>query len=529
MIRRLPLLVVATLAATCVTPTFAGDDAGRTVVTFEMTYPTGSGEALFLLGDLPELGGGNVIDAPKMAAVGSGPGGTTWRMNAALPNGKSYTYQYVLRQSALFRWSDPNNATYLGNPIAANTPDPNPALRDLSIVFKTDPGVATATFNTRSGPQVAPIEPFAPQPGWFVTTLADQPAGDGLSADVDGRVIETPLHSVLWQGGMLYNYVPEPISSPLGRVTTIVIPTATIPSTRTIDGVTGRGIRIWTPRGYTLHPQRRYPVLYFHDGQNVFNPGGPFGSWAADLTAAQLLLEAQLPEIIMVGIDNSSQRSAEYVPELGNSTVDNDDYNSFIVNELKPYIDANYRTLPDRDNTAIAGSSFGGVASLSIGMDYPQVFGKVGAFSTSFWATSIRQQMINGQFPANVILYLDCGDQSDGGDNTIAVRDAVLAQGRAIMGDFFFQIGYGDAHNEAAWSSRLPAAMKFLFPIGAYPNLAAVTVAPGDLTGDGCVDLGDLGLLFGCWGTYCGDQTGDFQTDLADLGIVFANWGGGCE
>lgn len=151
----------------------------------------------------------------------------------------------------------------------------------------------------------------------------------------------------------------------------------------------GRSRRIWLylPPDYKTSG-KRYPALYMHDGQNVFDEATSFaGEWGVDETLDELHSKGD-PGIIVVAIDNGEERRLdEYSPwknpEMGGG--EGDAYLEFIVKTLKPYIDENYRTLPGRQNTAIAGSSMGGMISLYAILKYPDVFGKAGVFSPALW------------------------------------------------------------------------------------------------------------------------------------------------
>jgi len=142
-----------------------------------------------------------------------------------------------------------------------------------------------------------------------------------------------------------------------------------------------RKLRVWLPPSYNKRSEKRYPVLYLHDGQNIFAPIGSLSGeeWNLDETATRLMAENKMNEIIMVGIDNNAQRTAEYSPvHLGEK------YSQFLIETVKPYIDEKYRTLPGASNTAIAGSSMGGIISFHLGWEYSDVFTMAGCFSPAF-------------------------------------------------------------------------------------------------------------------------------------------------
>ncbi|EEF22348.1 enterochelin esterase, putative, partial [Ricinus communis] len=193
-----------------------------------------------------------------------------------------------------------------------------------------------------------------------------------------------------------------------------------------------RKLRIYLPPGYDANPAQRYPVLYMHDGQNLFDPGtAAFGTaWAIGATVDSLIASGAIQPIIVVGIDNTPDRIAEYTPccdkEHGGGKLDA--YAAFLVDTVKPWVDANLRTLQDREHTAIMGSSLGGIASVYIAQQYPQVFSRAGGVSSSFWW---NDQMFSKNVPPRqpVKFYLDAGTEGDGIDFTTHMRDAMLAKG----------------------------------------------------------------------------------------------------
>ena len=155
----------------------------------------------------------------------------------------------------------------------------------------------------------------------------------------------------------------------------------------------GRTRRVWLylPPGYAHQPTRRYPVLYFQDGQNVFDEATAFaGEWGVDETLNQLATtHPTAPRAIVVAVDNGGEhRLDEYSPWVNAEYKKGGEgaaYADFLAHTLKPYIDAHYRTRPEAAHTAIAGSSMGGLIALYAGLKYPQVFGRVGVFSPALW------------------------------------------------------------------------------------------------------------------------------------------------
>jgi predicted alpha/beta superfamily hydrolase len=151
----------------------------------------------------------------------------------------------------------------------------------------------------------------------------------------------------------------------------------------------GRSRKVWIylPPGYSSGSSR-YPVLYMHDGQNVFDNATSFvGEWGVDETLDSLNALGD-KDVIVVAVDHGGDRRFDEYSPWKNAKYGGGEggkYVDFLVKTLKPYIDSHYRTIPDRLNTAIAGSSMGGLISLYAILKYPDVFSKAGIFSPAFW------------------------------------------------------------------------------------------------------------------------------------------------
>jgi predicted alpha/beta superfamily hydrolase len=245
--------------------------------------------------------------------------------------------------------------------------------------------------------------------------------------------------------------------------------------------IPSREIRVWLPPGYD-EGEARYPVIYFHDGQNVFRPGGPFGCWFAEDAAAEEMKAGRVREAIMVAIPNNEAdmgkaRMTEYQPPTDLNPRDPsrgsgicDRCARFLLERVKPAVDAKYRTLPDRKSTAVAGASMGGLVSLWLGLN-TDAFGAVGVFSPAFWTSpNFMKSVMEGPKKDGLRIYMDMGTEEKGnlsGDywkDALAVRDALLKQGYVEGQDFLWNPGEGDEHNEKAWAKRLPVALRFLLP-----------------------------------------------------------------
>ncbi|MGK0361529.1 MAG: putative alpha/beta superfamily hydrolase, partial [Bradymonadia bacterium] len=252
------------------------------------------------------------------------------------------------------------------------------------------------------------------------------------------------------------------------------------------DGIAPRRITVFLPAGYDANAARRYPVFYMHDGQNLFDPReAAFGQdWAVD-DAINGLGDAIAP-IIVVGIDNTADRIFEYTPSVdpergagGGAAL----YGAFLVEQLKPFIDARLRT--HCHDTGVGGSSLGGLLSLHLWLQYPQVFQRVAAVSPSFWwnGRAILDQL-DVAWPAGARVWID-GGGAEGDDPGWGRRSSAIEDSRAVAeavhatgAPFPAGLGYHESpfgeHNEASWRRRLPALLTWLYgpPLG-MPVLTA--------------------------------------------------------
>lgn len=268
-----------------------------------------------------------------------------------------------------------------------------------------------------------------------------------------------------------------------------------ITTTGTVEGyqdfpsahVVARNVDVWLPPGYATHPRRRYPVLYMHDGQNLFDPAFSYAGidWGVDEAMTKLIAEGRAREAIVVGIWNTPLRLQEYMPrkpvtgeslatgidgmdDVPASDIVSDRYLAFIVHELKPFIDKTYRTRRGRDHTFVMGSSMGGLISLYAVAEYPDVFGGAGAVSTH-WpvGNGMVIDWLAGHLPdpRTHRLYFDHGT---------ATLDARYAPFQGRMDAIVRALGYvdgrnfssrvfeGEEHSERAWRQRVAVPLEFL-------------------------------------------------------------------
>jgi predicted alpha/beta superfamily hydrolase len=241
-----------------------------------------------------------------------------------------------------------------------------------------------------------------------------------------------------------------------------------VPLTRTVS--------VWLPPGYDLEPRRRFPVLYMHDGQNLFDPETAFAGnpWWADEVAERVVRQGRAEPAIIVGVANTSDRLREYGPRRcdRDRTVDlSRDYGRFLVEEVKPFVDLCYRTLPGPEHTGVAGSSMGGLISLHLCKWFPGVFGRCAALSPSVWWDDeyfIQTLDVWQHWTKTCRVWLDMGTREGASDAGMA---AALGRTRRLAthldhagADFRYEEVEGGAHNEAAWGLRFDRVLAFLFP-----------------------------------------------------------------
>ncbi|WP_349318338.1 alpha/beta hydrolase-fold protein [Chitinophaga sp. MM2321] len=224
-----------------------------------------------------------------------------------------------------------------------------------------------------------------------------------------------------------------------------------------------RDVVVWLPPSYFTSPQKRYPVLYAHDGQNIFDHtgGGAGDEWHMDEVADSLIRSGSTEEFIIVGMANTKDRWVEY-----SGTPEGYNYVTFIATELKPFIDNHYRTKKDKANTAAIGSSMGGLISFYMVWWYPEVFSKAACLSSGFYfddghilnKADTSTARLNGSK-----IYLDCGGQDLDKDflPDNEHMHQVLLRNKSIK--LQYEYFPADKHNEFAWANRLYMPLTFLF------------------------------------------------------------------
>ncbi|HXM97887.1 MAG TPA: alpha/beta hydrolase-fold protein [Candidatus Dormibacteraeota bacterium] len=235
-----------------------------------------------------------------------------------------------------------------------------------------------------------------------------------------------------------------------------------------------RDLIVYLPPGYHEQPDKNFPVLYLHDGQNLFDGETSFipgMDWHVGQTADDLIYAGSVAPLIIVGIYNVGEhRIREYtptrIPKLGGGRADR--YARFLLEEVKSFLEENYRVSKGPRNTGIGGSSLGGLVSLYLGLRMPGIFGKIAALSPSVWWNErvilrFAQSALIQPLPR---IWLDIGANEGPRivDDVEKFRDILVEKGWRLEESLHYERVPGAVHNEAAWARRVGPFLQFLFP-----------------------------------------------------------------
>lgn len=239
-----------------------------------------------------------------------------------------------------------------------------------------------------------------------------------------------------------------------------------------------RDVLVYLPRGYHRSRRQSYPVLYLHDGQNVFDAATSFAGveWGADESAQRLTRQCLIEPLIIVAVANTENRIHEYAPSRGviDATATRKKrsrgllrkHGLFLIGELKPFIDREYRTRPEAEFTGLGGSSLGGLATLVLGLWFPQVFNRLAVLSPSIWWDDCVIYRIldevEGKLPLKI--WLDTGTKEPGWERARELRDRLVWKGWRLDDDLEYLEVEGGEHSEAAWGFRFEAVLRYLYP-----------------------------------------------------------------
>ncbi len=493
-------------------------------VEFSHAADVGMGNEVCVLGAHPLLGGSDPLKAIKLVWSA----GNVWRGKIALPAGAALTYRFVKRLYSAAGWAGTGTDVALSGDLTVQVPSHIPApwtgktvflhstwsqarivycdltnggawiekpMRRVGAgrnasenLFRADSiaaGGAEITFVfTDNG--TSWLNAPAPPSGTAQGAAPAVPVPyQGFSGPYNFR---TRLDVFFVQDQQVFNYRPPAnLSAPK-------IEWREVGST--VAGIPGRWIGICLPRGYDQNTWKKYPVLYLHDGQNVFFPGGDFGTWDADRIAACETGQGRMRECIIVAVNNDGMnRLKEYLPDDDTLNYGGTNYVGvaskylqFLTDNVMPTLDSNFRTLGDASNTMVAGSSMGGLVSDYISHRKSDRFGTAGIFSPAYWAaTNYMGGRTVGLLPVRRYLYMGTAEASAGNASSdiywqgaLNAWNAFMNAGHAANRDLFFE-GAVAEHNEPAWSARLPAFFAFALDPWREANPLALEYFPPTL------------------------------------------------
>ena len=231
---------------------------------------------------------------------------------------------------------------------------------------------------------------------------------------------------------------------------------------------------VYRPPGYRDDRVRRFPVLYLHDGQNVFDraTSATGAEWSVDETAQRLIEAGAIEPLIIVGIYNAGERRIdEYTPtrdQRKNIGGKADAYARMLVQEVKPFIDRRYRTLRSAPNTGLGGSSLGGLLTMHLGLRFPTVFNRLAVLSPSVWwddRAIVRDvEALPGKLPLRIWLDAGTGEGAEVTRDSRMLRDALVRKGWVEGQDLAYLEAEGGGHNEQSWATRVEGVLRFLYP-----------------------------------------------------------------
>ena len=235
-----------------------------------------------------------------------------------------------------------------------------------------------------------------------------------------------------------------------------------------------RDLIVYLPGVYQKNPKLRFPVLYLQDGQNLFDPNTSFVPgmyWRVGETADRLIQQGLIRPLVIIGIYNTGKRRIrEYTPSRDKTRGGGgaDRYGRMLLEEIKPFIESEYRALTGPANTGIGGSSLGGLLALYLGLQFAEVFGKMAVLSPSVWWDRrwILKYVARLQVKSRPRIWLDVGTQEGGRtmDDVARLREILVEKGWQDRRDLHFQTFPGGQHNEASWAERVAPFLQFLFP-----------------------------------------------------------------
>lgn len=469
------LIAAAAMAGTVATVT-AAPVLPHETIELDLPVETTFGQSVFLGGTLPILGSGNMVKSVKLSPHDYAPGAPSWKITMALPHGLSFSPTIYKRNDAVSQLPNTTNGS-IDTSVPLTITTPALTLPPIPVTIYTDNTITSVSGLVDSvDPTFGPVALNLTQ-----TTLDGSRAFTGTIPIVHaayGRRVRFTLS----------NGAKLPADSPVRLTGWPIVwrhgqawldtPPAIAPTAHTIQSFTfvpanfrARTIRVQLPRDYARNTHRAYPVLIAQDGQNVFAPGGAFGSWDLDIAVRTLAARGEIPEIILVGVDNTQDRITEYIPNWGGYAGVNGrgtEFLTMIRDELMPELRRRYRIAPGPAHTGHIGSSLGGLLGYEAANEFEDTFGQVACLSTAFWV-AITPALTRADAAPSTRgrLYLDSGTAGTSADdyvNTMTIRDRLIQSGHVFGPDFWHVVGHNEQHNEAAWRNRSPEVLRWMFP-----------------------------------------------------------------
>ncbi len=447
----------------------------RHTVDFRISYTVNDpGLGVFLLGDVPELASGDLRRALPMYSSN----GSWWKASVSLPVDTGYTYRFYLRSTGNTEFKDPTNGVPISEPVSVESARPGSktvrfysALPDPVVKWRA----GTRARNAYESAHAVRIG-AGRNDGEALFEARFARATDEVQFFVRGiaggrepatGVYTTRLATLFVQDENVFSYAPAP---------SVPGPRRVLPMRMSIDsdvlGVT-RHYRVMLPRGYDVHPDRRYPVLYFYDGEKAWEGNGLSTLDPGGRVVERLIQKGQVGELIMVAMDTPGYpggRPEDTIPSddygpFGGPRGSAHDFLRFVGEELKVAVDARFRTLPGREHTFLSGFSLGGLLATVAGWDAADTFGGVGAQSPSLWAAPNFVSRLAAGATSDTRFYLDAGDLETG-----LTSDAIRMVARLVRMEFAYaanlewRVGFGQTHTYANARTRLEPMLEFLYP-----------------------------------------------------------------
>lgn len=476
----------------------------RESVSFSITTNIGFGNEVFVVGNHPDIGGWD----PTRAAKLYWSTGNVWSGQVGVKSGAALDYKFVGLPNSYTGFCVPGNAQWMppgeGNHSVTNAPAQPAApytgktvyyrsgLTNVTIIYSSAGGAFTAAAMQVAGPgrngseylhRVSGIGEAGESIEFVMSgmsgtnTVYDHAPYPGHGAAPDNNYYTT-LDAFFLQDGDVFNYQP-PSSVSVARVISSNVVSTFSPSP-------SRTMKVYLPRGYDQNTWKRYPVIYMHDGENVFYPSvsGYSGvGWDADLAATKEISQGRMRECIIVALNSTANRTREYLPPEDNYSGQGfgNVYANFLKYDVKAKIDAEFRTLTNRANTATVGSSSGGLITTYLGWA-TNVFGLIGPFSPAYLISPNFNQRINSEPKQPLRIFTETGTvgspEIDILPDTWTVLDYFLKDGYVPNVDLVSRIGCGQDHSEGSWASWLPECFQFLLNIWDEPNRLALADYP---------------------------------------------------